>query len=105
MLSHARLRLPHLEYRLPGATIGLAGTYLLDRKTLNFHGQVRTQATVSQMTTGWKSFALKVVDPILKKPGAGMQVPIKITGPQSKPRIGLDFAHRHQDHRVAQPQH
>jgi hypothetical protein len=103
MLGGAQLRLPHLEYRLPGAVIAMEGTYSLNHRTLNFHGQVRTQAKASQMTTGWKSFALKAVDPFLKKPGAGMQVPIKVTGQQSKPKIGLDFKHRHRDHRVAQP--
>ena len=105
VLGDAQLHLTHLEYRLPGAVIAMAGTYSLNRRTLNFHGQVRTQAKASQMTTGWMSFALKAVDPFLKKPGAGMQVPIKVTGEQSKPKIGLDFAHRHRDHRVAQPRH
>lgn len=103
-LGNAQLRLSHLEYQLPGAWVGLTGTYSLSHKTLNLHGEVRTKAKASQMTTGWKSFMLKAVNPFLKKPGAGMQVPIKITGSQSKPKIGLDFKHRHRDQRVQKPQ-
>lgn len=105
VLGNAQLRLSQLVYQLPGATVGLAGTYSLDHKTLNLHGEVRTKATASQMTTGWKSFVLKAVDPFLKKNGAGMQVPIRITGSQTKPKIGLDFKHRHRDHRVLTPPH
>jgi hypothetical protein len=105
VLANAQLLLRRLEYRLPGAIIGLAGTYSLDHKTLDLHGEVRTQAMASQMTTGWKSLVLKVADPFLKKPGVGMQLPIKIKGSQTKPEISLDFKHRHRDHRVLQSQH
>jgi hypothetical protein len=104
-LDQAQLRLSRLEYQLPGAWIGLTGTYSLSRKTLDLHGEVRTQAKASQMTTGWKSFMLKAVNPFLQKQGAGMQVPIRISGSQSKPKIGLDFKHRHRDAQLhkAQP--
>lgn len=104
VLANAQLRFSRVEYQLPGAWIGLTGTYSLSQKTLDLHGEVRTRAEASQMTTGWKSFMLKAVNPLLKKQGAGMQVPIQITGTQSKPKIGLDFKHRHRDAQVHEAQ-
>jgi len=55
---------------------------------------VRTTATASQMTTGWKSKLLKPVDRFLKKNGAGMEIPVKITGTKSDPQFGLDFGRK-----------
>jgi len=76
---------------MPGATVDLAGKYGLDGKTFDFDGTVRTKATMSQMLTGWKSILAMPFDPLLKKDGAGVQVPIKIDGTRSDPKIGLDL--------------
>jgi len=54
---------------------------------------VRTQATASQMTTGWKSLLLSPFDRMLKKNGAGVELPIKVTGTRSTYDLGLDFPH------------
>ena len=70
------------------------GKYTLDGKKFDFTGKVRTDAKLSQMTTGWKSILLKPVDPFFSKNGAGTEVPIKVTGTQSAPRFGLDFHHK-----------
>ena len=49
------------------------------------------QATLSQVAGGGvKGFFLKVFDPFFKKPGAGMVLPIKITGTRKAPKFGLD---------------
>jgi hypothetical protein len=72
----------------------MTGNYSLDGQTFDFHGTVRLDAKVSQMTTGWKSILLKPVDPFFSKNGAGTEVPIKITGTESEPRFGLDFGHK-----------
>ena len=48
--------------------------------TFEFHGKVRTEATASQMTTGWKSLLLTPFDGLLKKNGVGLELPIKVTG-------------------------
>jgi hypothetical protein len=42
------------------------------------------------MTTGWKSMLLKAVDPLLKKHGAGVELPITISGTKSDPKFGID---------------
>jgi len=79
-----------LTFKVPGATVYLDGTYGLQKETLDFAGELRTQATVSQMTTGAKSFFLKLADPLFKKKGAGAVIPITITGTREEPKFGLD---------------
>jgi AsmA-like C-terminal region len=90
-LANATLEIPKLNYQMPGANVDLAGKYSLDGKTFNFNGTVRTKATASQMLTGWKSILAMPLDPLLKKNGAGVEVPIKIDGTQSDPKFGVDL--------------
>jgi hypothetical protein len=47
-----------LDYTIPGAVIKLKGWYKLQGNSFDFKGVVRTDATASQMTTGWKSMLL-----------------------------------------------
>jgi hypothetical protein len=72
----------------------MTGRYTLDGSIFDFHGTLRLDAKLSQMTTGWKSILLKPVDPFFSKNGAGTQVPFKVTGTRSEPRFGLDFHHK-----------
>ena len=81
----------NLEYAMPGAIIHMKGKYKLEGNGFDFKGVVRTDATASQMTTGWKSFLLKAVDPLLKKNGAGLEVPITLSGTKSAPKFGVDM--------------
>jgi AsmA-like C-terminal region len=83
-----------LHFLIPGTHVDMTGDYGLDGKEFDFHGKARLDAKVSQMTTGWKSILLKPVDPFFSKDGAGTEVPIRITGTQSEPHIGLDFGHK-----------
>jgi hypothetical protein len=69
----------------------MAGQYSLDGNVFDFDGTVRTKATASEMLTGWKSIVAIPFDPLFKKNGAGLQVPIKISGTKSDPKIGLDL--------------
>ena len=61
-----------LHYQIPGALVLMNGVYSMDGNLFEFKGHVRTDATASQMVTGWKSWLLKPVDPFLKKNGAGL---------------------------------
>ena len=45
------------------------------------------------MTTGWKSLLLSPFDKLLKKNGAGVELPIKVTGTKSTYDLRLDFPH------------
>ena len=80
-----------LQYEMPGAVIKMKGQYKLVGNSFDFKGVVRTDATASQMTTGWKSMLLKAVDPLLKKNGAGLEVPITVTGTKAAPKFGVDM--------------
>jgi hypothetical protein len=89
-----------LHFLVPGTHVDMTGDYGLDGKEFDFHGTVRLDATVSQMTTGWKSILLKPVDPFFSKNGAGTEVSIRITGTQSEPHFGLDFGHKSEHENV-----
>ena len=82
-----------LVFTMPGAQVSMNGQVQLVGSTFEFHGKVRTEATASQMTTGWKSLLLKPFDKLLKKNGAGMELPIKVTGTGSTYDLRLDFPH------------
>lgn len=69
-----------IAFAVPGAQADMNGTYSLLNKHVDFRGKMRMQATVSQATTGTKSFFLKAIDPLYKKKGAGAVVPVTMTG-------------------------
>jgi hypothetical protein len=82
-----------LHYEMPGAQVQMEGKIELVPSTFAFHGKVRTEATASQMTTGWKSLLLSPFDGLLKKNGAGLELPVKVTGTRSTYDLRLDFPH------------
>jgi hypothetical protein len=76
---------------VPGSLVRLSGTYGLVRETIDFRGTLEMDATVSQLTTGYKSKLLKFLDPVFaKKGGGGTELPIKINGVRTNPSFGLD---------------
>jgi hypothetical protein len=91
--ADAVMQIPELNYQMPGAQVLMNGQVQLVGSTFEFHGKVRTQATASQMTTGWKSLLLSPFDKMLKKNGAGLELPIKVTGTRSTYDLRLDFPH------------
>jgi len=90
-IADREIDVSQLQYDLPGAQVLLDGDYTMDGKTFEFHGLVRTKATLSHMTTGIKSALLKPVDPFFHKNGAGAQIPVKISGTKDEPHFGLDL--------------
>jgi hypothetical protein len=91
--ANALLDVSDVHYEMPGAQLMLNGQIQLVESTYEFHGTVRTEATASQMTTGWKSLVLSPFDKFLKKDGAGLELPIKVTGTRSTYDLRLDFPH------------
>lgn len=79
-LKNGTAVLPRTTFSVPGARGEMAGTYNLLNKKVDFHGKMQMRATVSQATTGIKSFLLKVVDPFYKRKHAGADVPVAMTG-------------------------
>lgn len=97
-MGNSKLHFSKLAYTLPGADINLAGVYSLDGNQLDFDGKIRTKAALSQMvSTWWKSWLLKPVDPFFKKHGAGAEIPVKISGSKGEPKFGLDLRHKGKD--------
>lgn len=90
-LGGGKLDLPDLSYRVPGAEIRAHGSYGMKEGALNFEGDARLDATVSQAVGGWKGFLLKPADRFLKKNGAGTDVPIRVNGTRKDPKFGVDF--------------
>jgi hypothetical protein len=114
-LADAVVSVSKLHYQMPGAEVDVTGKYSLDGERFDFSGTVRTDATASQMLTGWKSIVAMPFDKLLKKDGAGVQAPITISGTKSAPKLGLDLGKlseqilsRHKDEKPdpnqAQPQ-
>ena len=90
MLDGGKLTIPAVAFDVPGAGVRLAGYYNLRQEDMDFRGSLLTDAKVSQMTTGWKSWLLKVLDPLFGRDGGGSSIPIKVTGTRKAPSFGLD---------------
>jgi hypothetical protein len=90
-LDNAMIHFSQLSFGVPGAKLDLAGNYDLDEDSVAFAGSVKLQATVSEMVTGWKRWALKPVDRFFEKDGAGTFLHIHIGGTSRKPKFGLDL--------------
>ena len=85
------IRVTNLSYLVPGATISMDGSYLLESGTLDFTGAARLQATVSQTQTGFRHFLLKPFDGLFRKEGAGTRLALKVSGTVDEPKFGIDL--------------
>jgi hypothetical protein len=88
-LGNAMLAVSSLHYQVPGGAAQMDGAYTLNGSAYQFFGHIRTDAEASQMVTGWKSALLKPFNSFFKKNGAGLQLPISISGSHSDVHFGL----------------
>ncbi|MGI4828116.1 MAG: hypothetical protein ACRYFU_08000 [Janthinobacterium lividum] len=88
-LSHGVLSPTDVHYDIPGAAVLLNGVYSMDGKLFEFKGRVRTQATASEMVGGWKGLLLQPLDRFLQKNGAGVELPVEISGTNGDLHFGL----------------
>jgi hypothetical protein len=79
-----------LSFDVPGASAHMDGSYNLLNEQIDFHGMLKTDAQLSQETTGIKSALLKPLDPLFKRKKAGAAVPVKMTGTYRDPHFGFD---------------
>jgi AsmA-like protein len=92
IVENANASFSQLTFGVPGAEVRLTGRYGLRSEALDFRGELRLQAPLSQVAGGGvKGFFLKAVDPFFREPGAGTVLPIKITGTRKDPKFGLDM--------------
>ena len=94
-LANAMLMVRSLEYQVPGAKVNLIGVYPLDGREFDFRGHVQTDATASEMLTGWKSLLMKPFDGLLQKGAKGANIPIEISGSHGNFNVG--FAMHNED--------
>jgi len=59
--------LSDVSFDVPGASAWVNGTYNLENFRIDLHGHMHMQASLSQATTGLKSFLMKVITPFLHK--------------------------------------
>lgn len=89
-LEKGVMSVSYVSFRVPGAEVRLEGTYGLVTRRIDFRGELRMEAKVSEMTTGWKSFFLKIVDPLFRTKDSGSVIPIKIQGTPDAPLFGVE---------------
>jgi hypothetical protein len=90
-LEKGVIRFSSLEFSVPGAKVALDGNYRLRDGALDFTGEMRMDARLSEATTGAKSVLLKLIDPFFAKDGAGAVLPIRIEGTRERPQFGLNI--------------
>lgn len=81
--------MPSLTFGVPGAVVNLAGGDSLLQEQLQFTGTLYMDAKLSETMTGWKSWLLKVADPLFRREGR-TRVPLTIAGTRETPKFGLD---------------
>ena len=91
VLRRARLDFSELTFAIPGAEVQLAGLYDLHGEMLDFKGDLLLDASLADMTSGFKAFLARLAQPFFRRQGGGSRLPIKISGPRSKPEFGLDM--------------
>jgi hypothetical protein len=89
-LEDQRIAFQSLGFGVPGAQVELHGVLGLEPDFMDFHGDIRMQARISDMLTGWKKWVARPIDPFFEKNGAGTFLRIKIGGSTSHPTFGLD---------------
>jgi hypothetical protein len=94
VMHRGRVDFSRLRFTVPGSEVRLAGNYRFETEALDFHGELRLEARVSETMTGWKRIVLKPVDPFFAKKGAGTLLKIAVTGERASPRFGLDLGRK-----------
>jgi hypothetical protein len=90
VMENAALRFSNLTFAVPGAVVQLAGTYNLRSEQMDFAGELLTDASLGDMTSGVKSVLARMAQPFFRRPGGGSKFPIRISGTRDKPSFGLD---------------
>jgi hypothetical protein len=90
VLRSAIATMTDVSLSIPGADANMHGTFNVISQKIDFHGTVRTNADLSQQTSGIKSIFAKVLDPFFRKK-RGTVVPVVMNGTYRDPHFGLDL--------------
>jgi hypothetical protein len=75
-------------FQVPGARARVEGTYKLENAQVNLHGNLWTDASLSDNTTGIKTILLEPLDPLFRRKHAGSMIGVSMEGDIHQPRIG-----------------
>ena len=89
VMKNGVIHFSSITFTVPGASVNLAGRYTVRSEALDFRGTVRLDAKLSELTTGVKSFLLKLVDPLMRRKDVTV-VPVTVGGTAKDPDFGLD---------------
>ena len=82
----------YLALQDQGASASFWGNYDLIRESVDMHGKLKTEASLSKATHGIASVFAKILEPLFKKRPHVSVVPVKISGTYSHPKFALDLA-------------
>jgi hypothetical protein len=91
LLSNEIAKFQDTSFQVPGAEAVMHGTYNLQDTKMDFHGDLKTEASISDDSTGVKAVLLKPLDPLFKKKHAGAVVPVEMTGIYHDPHFGVSL--------------
>jgi hypothetical protein len=89
-LANAALTFSELTFAVPGSIVQLHGSYNLHSQEMEFSGELLTDATLADMTSGVKSLLARLAQPFFRRKGGGTRLPIRISGTRANPQFGLD---------------
>jgi hypothetical protein len=92
--DQAGITFQNLTFTIPGVAVQLQGTYKMNGEELDFTGDLRMKAKLSETVTGKKSFFLKAIDPFFEKKGAGTVIPVTISGTRDSPTFSVSVFHK-----------
>ena len=75
-------------FQVPGARARVEGTYKLENARVDLHGNLWTDASLSDNTTGVKTMLLEPLDPLFRRKHAGAMLGVSMTGDIHSPTIG-----------------
>ncbi len=90
-LRNTTLSFSDFQFVVPGAIVQMKGSYGLHSEELDFVGDVRLHARISQTMTGPSRWMLVPFDPIFMKHGAGTYLPVGVSGTREHPQIKVDW--------------
>jgi hypothetical protein len=90
-LEKAVANFPNLFFEIPNARARMHGTYSFLKHQVDLHGDLWTQAKISQDTSGIKAALLKPFDPLFERKHAGARIPVVMDGPITSPHFGTEI--------------
>jgi hypothetical protein len=90
VMRDASIQFSQLSFAVDGATVQLVGGYNLRTEALDFSGELLLDASLADMTTGFKAIAARIAQPFFRRAGGGSKIPIRVTGTRTNPTFGVD---------------